>query len=189
VTYGHLYPARDGGLLLQYWFFYPFNDSHYLFDHDADWEHVTVRLDHALRPLGGYYARHGDNAPGQWFAWSELAREGEHPVVLAARGSHASYASQRDARWYDRVCTARDPARAEAVGCTVWRTWERPRTGGILAVGHRAPPHPEARFISWPGTWGADGPLGLADAPRGPAFQQGWCALGTAECAAPYAAR
>ncbi len=183
VVYGHLYPAAVGGLMLQYWFFYPFNDGRLLFDHEGDWEHVTVRLDGALEPLGAYYARHGDNAPGRWFPWAALAREGEHPVVLAARGTHASYASPDDVRWYDRACPTRDPAQAERSECLAWRTWDRRRAGGVLLTGSRDRPRPSAQFIAWPGEWGATGPLGLAGgAPLGPAFQRGWCALGAADC-------
>jgi hypothetical protein len=183
VTYGHVYPAAGDGLMLQFWFFYPFNDGYFVFDHEGDWEHVTVRLDGALEPLGAYFARHGDNAPGRWSPWVALAREGEHPVVLSARGTHASYASPGDVRWYDRACSTRDPAQAERAGCSVWRTWDRGRAGGVLLTGSRERPRSGARFIAWPGEWGATGHLGLpGGAPLGPAFQRGWCAMGTADC-------
>src|SRR6266536_3666222 len=108
IVYGHVYPAQDGGVLVQYWFFYPFNDFLAVFNHEGDWEHVTVRLDRALRPVGAWYARHRRSAPGKWFAWNDLAREGDHPVALSARGSHASYADHDEVPWYDRVCATRD---------------------------------------------------------------------------------
>lgn len=171
-VYGHAYRARGGGVMLQYWFLYAMNAAYGLFDHQGDWEHVTVRLGDDLRPEGAYYARHHDSAPGPWFPWSALAREGDHPVVLSARGTHASYASPGDAPIWDRVCGTRDPARAAAEGCTVWRTH-------VVNMGERATPR--VGFLDWPGRWGATGRFGedSADAaPPGPAFQAGWCPAG-----------
>src|SRR5690606_16987061 len=52
VVYTHVYPRADGGTNVQYWFFYPFNDGPLLFDHDIDWEHLTVRLDASGAPVG-----------------------------------------------------------------------------------------------------------------------------------------
>jgi hypothetical protein len=182
VVYGRVKGARGGGLLVQYWFFYAYNECYVLFDHDGDWEHVTVRLDDRRRPLGAWYARHERSAPGRWFAWPELAREGDHPVVLSARGSHSSYARASEARFYDRVCRASSPARAEGEGCRVWRTWSA-ATGGIVATGSRDHPRPGAAFIAWPGLWGARGWLGLdSGGPPGPAQQAGWCAEAPEPC-------
>jgi hypothetical protein len=184
VAYGHAYPAQDGGTLLQYWFFYPFNDGHLFFDHEADWEHVTVRLDRAERPLGAYFARHREIAPGRWYPWERLACEGEHPVVLSARGTHASYPSASEVPWFDATCKTRDPAQAETQGCRVWRTANGAGAGGVLDTGQRFRPRPEATFLSWPGRWGARGPMGLEGdgAPLGPAFQKSWCSLAGPGC-------
>ena len=182
VAYGHVYRGQDGGILLQYWFFYPFNDFHLLFDHEGDWEHLTVRLDDALRPLGAWYARHDRAAPGRWFGWGELEREGEHPVALSARGSHASYAGPDDVRFYDRACPPRDPAEAVRRGCTVWRTWSA-ATGGVIDTGPRDRPRRHAQFVSWPGQWGTLGWFGRdSGGPSGPAYQAGWCSQGAADC-------
>jgi hypothetical protein len=175
VAYGHAYPAEEGGVLLQYWFFYPFNDAYGLFDHEGDWEHMTVKLDRGLRPQGAYYARHEDAHPGAFHRWAALAREGDHPVVLAARGTHASYTAPADAPFWERVCSTGEAARAAEAGCTAWRTWA-PGTGGVVDLGERGSPH--VAFVGWPGRWGARGRLGMdsrTDPPPGPAFQAGWC--------------
>jgi hypothetical protein len=183
TVYGHAAPAEGGGVVLQYWFFYPMNAGYGVLDHEGDWEHVTVRLDAALRPAGVDYARHLDAMPGQAFGWGELAREGDHPVVLSARGTHASYASRDDAPFWDRVCPASDPRAAEAAGCKVWRTWTG---GGVTNVGERDAPR--VPFLAWPGRWGATGRFGFESAsgpPRGPAFQPGWCSgIDPARCRA-----
>jgi hypothetical protein len=174
VAYGLAFRAAGGGVLLQYWFFYPFNDGYWIFDHEGDWEHVTVKLDGALRAEGAYYARHDDAHPGVWFPWAALAREGDHPVVLAARGTHASYASAADAPPWERLCPQTDPARAHEAGCAAWRTWHA--AGGIAALGERSAPR--VAFLSWPGRWGSTGRLGMDSRtypPPGPAFQRGWC--------------
>ncbi len=183
VVYGHVYSAQNGDWLLQYWFFYPFNDGHFFFDHEGDWEHITVRLDDAYHPLGAFYARHGDCAPGPWFDWARLTREGEHPVVLSARGTHASYPSASEARWYDRTCDTLDLSQAAARGCRIWRTGRDGGAGGVAGLGQRFEPRAGATFIGWPGEWGATGAMGRSGgSPLGPAFQAGWCALAGRDC-------
>ena len=173
AVYGHAYRAAGGGVLLQYWFLYPFNAAYGAFDHGGDWEHVTVRLGPDLRPEGAHLARHADSAPGPWFAWAALERDGDHPVIRAGRGTHASYASPQDAPFWDRVCGAPDLASAPAAGCTAWRTWTG---GGVVNVGERS--FPRVGFLAWPGRWGTTGSWGGDSAsapPPGPAFQDGWC--------------
>jgi hypothetical protein len=178
TVYGHAYRARDGGILLQYWFLYAFNDAFWAFDHDGDWEHVTVKLDGAGRPEGAFYSRHEDSAPGPWFGWAELSREGDHPVVLSGRGTHASYPSPDEAPFWERTCNTADPRDAAARGCTVWRTWTSGERG-VENVGERGAPR--SPFLAWPGRWGTTGAFGLDTrhaAPPGPAFQHGWCSEG-----------
>jgi hypothetical protein len=175
VVYGHVFPAKGGGVVLQYWFFYAFNDAYGFFDHEGDWEHVSVRLGPSLEPEGAWYARHYDSHPGVWFDWGALSREGAHPVVLSGRGTHASYASTAEVPEWERTCGTTWPAAAAAGGCLVWRTWSA-ESGGVVNVGQKSAPR--VPFIAWPGRWGSTGHLGAdsRDAPpRGPAFQQGWC--------------
>ncbi len=177
VVYGHAYPAAGGGVLLQYWFFYPFNDAYGVFDHEGDWEHVTVRLGTGRSPEGVNFAAHYDSSPGVFVRWGALAREGEHPIVRAARGTHASYPALGDAPIWDRLCDATDAASAASAGCAVWRTG--PGSGGLVNLGERSAPR--VPFLAWPGRWGATGVLGMDsrnDPPPGPAFQLGWCAGG-----------
>ena len=55
---------------IQYWFFYPYNGRTAIAvstgTHDADWEHVTVRVDSARRHVKKvFYARHGGE--GKWY--------------------------------------------------------------------------------------------------------------------------
>lgn len=90
-----------GWVALQYWFFYPFNNWRSGFfginDHEGDWEMITVYV--APTPEGDYrpewvaYASHdfaGDDLRRRWDD-PELEKVGEHPVIYAGAGSHASY--------------------------------------------------------------------------------------------------
>ena len=102
--------VQDGLISLQYWFFYPLNylptvktpletladpigatigNSDY---HQGDFEHVAVLLDpRTKRPRYLWMARHGDE--GVAFRWHSrrVQWQGDHPVVYAAFGSHATY--------------------------------------------------------------------------------------------------
>lgn len=101
----HLYYGRvvreQGWTVLQYWYFYAFNNWRSGFfgvnDHEADWEMVCLYLypgpDGALRPEWAALASHdysGDDLRRRWDD-PDLEKVGEHPVVYAGAGSHAAY--------------------------------------------------------------------------------------------------
>lgn len=99
VYYGRV--VRQGGFIcLQYWFFYCMNDwrssFHGVNDHESDWEQVIVYLNEDdCSPQWVAYASHdftGDDLRRRWDD-PELRRVGEHPVIFAGAGSHASYFS------------------------------------------------------------------------------------------------
>jgi hypothetical protein len=110
--YYHAEPAEKGTRLhIDYWMFYRFNDAPLFpqhtclsglsvaeatcFDHEGDWEGVTVSLardTEAWRPESVSYAGHAWRHRFSWQALAEVgATEGTQPVVWVARGSHASY--------------------------------------------------------------------------------------------------
>ncbi|MFQ5891861.1 MAG: hypothetical protein ACE5HW_03600, partial [Candidatus Methanofastidiosia archaeon] len=83
-------------VVLQYWFFYLYND--FTWDnHEGEWEMIEVLLDF------DDYKRYGIDAAPEWAVYSRHTggekrswvdvekREGTHPVVYVARGSHAAY--------------------------------------------------------------------------------------------------
>jgi hypothetical protein len=91
---------QDGWVVLQYWLFYAFNDWRSNFfganDHEADWEKMFVYLSESdegeIRPEWVAYAAHeetGDDLRRRWDD-PELEKSGDHPVVYACAGSHAS---------------------------------------------------------------------------------------------------
>ncbi|HET6846316.1 MAG TPA: hypothetical protein VFH29_05740, partial [Anaerolineales bacterium] len=87
--------------VLQYWFFYCYNNWRSGFggvnDHESDWEMISIYLyeaDGQLVPEWVAYASHdyqGDDLRRRWDDADQLDLEGGHPVVYAGAGSHASY--------------------------------------------------------------------------------------------------
>ncbi len=107
--------VRQGGwVILQYWYFYPFNNWRSGFfgvnDHEADWEMVTIYCsqkgaewstpsetpeDGRLMPQWVAYASHdfsGDDLRRRWDD-PEVEKIGDHPIIFAGAGSHAAYFS------------------------------------------------------------------------------------------------
>jgi len=90
---------RDSGYtVLQYWFFYAYNDwrsrVYGVNDHEADWEQVVVYLagdDDDLRPVWIAASAHdevGDDLRRRWDD-PDLTLVGDHPVIHAGLGSHS----------------------------------------------------------------------------------------------------
>ena len=180
VTYVNVYPRASGGIHVEYWFYYPYNEGPLFFQHESDWEHMTVRLDEEGRPLGAYLARHEDNDPGPFFSWSRLRKEGLHPIVLSARGTHATYADRADVAWFESAAVSCD----DLAACEdrPWRTWEG---GGLSRLDDVPESALAGRALRFDGRWGATGFLPGTSAPRGPMFQSGHCAGGFATCRKP----
>jgi hypothetical protein len=73
--------------------------------HDADIEHMTIRIDAATMEVMSIYLGAHQYTEGQWHEPSHLAfLNSTHPVVYASRGSHATYARagvlQRSRSWF-----------------------------------------------------------------------------------------
>ncbi len=94
---------RNGWIVLHYLYFYFMNDFRSTFgganDHESDWEQVFVFLDDAAdgpRPVWIAAAAHdytGDDLRRRWDD-PTITLDGEHPVLFAGGGSHASYFQQ-----------------------------------------------------------------------------------------------
>jgi hypothetical protein len=98
--YGRVVEQSDW-IVLQYWFFYAYNNWRSGYeganDHEGDWEMICIYLyrdgNGEIHPEWVAYASHdfsGDDLRRRWDD-KELEKFGEHPVVYAGAGSHASY--------------------------------------------------------------------------------------------------
>jgi hypothetical protein len=165
----------DGRVHLDYWIFYRYNDSPQFsdhtclsgfsfkdltcFDHEGDWEGITVSLTRDRRPESVVYVGH------HWryrFAWDDLRAlrvvGGSRPRVWVARGSHASYPAECGKR-VKRSC--RQPASDVPDGARDGRKgWRRNSDSACRAVDCLRPlPLTEAgkpsSWAAFPGYWGA----------------------------------
>ena len=93
TAYGRVVP-KDDDRYLEYWQFYVFNDWHNR--HEADWELVVIRVSRGERGWVPRAAAYSSHYGGHWRNWEDLeSRDGEHPLVYVARGSHAQYFESR----------------------------------------------------------------------------------------------
>jgi hypothetical protein len=177
TVYGHAYPRADGGVELQYWFYFPFNDGPLVFDHDSDWEHASVELAADGMPRFLALAAHDDNAPGRRVPWAAVPREDTHPRFLIAAGTHAAYLSAADAPFWERLPGCRDGV----CDGLEWRPGAPATKGGspLVNVGEVDRPlglaDDEQGFFDYPGTWGPVVPLFASASPWGPPLQRGFC--------------
>lgn len=92
---------EHGYIVLQYWYFYAFNDWRSSFngvnDHESDWEPVMIYLvenkEGNIEPSWVAYSSHefhGDDMRRRWDD-PDVQKVGEHPVVFVAAGAHANY--------------------------------------------------------------------------------------------------
>jgi len=177
-VYGHVYKNIYGGVNVQYWFFFPYNDAQAGFNHESDWEHINVRLNPDYSVAGVHFAHHKNvtfyaKASVQWF-------NSTHPVVWTADGSHASYASEsvcdstiEEAGWGASSCETNANYR--------WFTWAGGKGtepglqgGGVINVGEKTRPLNGQNFIKYNSRWGEIGSTSATSGVRTPSFQGNW---------------
>lgn len=176
-VYTHVFPNTLGGINIQYWFFYSYNDGPV--NHEGDWENILVELDAAENVNRVLMARHND--PYHAFSPSQVTwHQGTHPVVMSAQGTHATYDS------FDSCTDASFLGVPIEHGCAWgapwwrWFTWSGGlptgeagyQGGGLINVGEKDYPLAGQSFVKYSGRWGEVGPLG--NGPRGPAYQDKW---------------
>ncbi|MEV5499264.1 hypothetical protein AB0M50_28050 [Nonomuraea fuscirosea] len=72
-----------------YWFFYAHNDAPTaLFDHEGDWERISVKLDKANRATAVAYHQYKGYCTR---SWQEAGKHEGHPLAYSALGTHATY--------------------------------------------------------------------------------------------------
>jgi hypothetical protein len=96
TTYAHIvFDQAHGQLVLQYWFYYYFNDWNNT--HESDWEMMQLVFDatsaqEALSqdPVKVGYAQHGGGEISTWDD-TKFGRDGVHPIAHPSAGSHGTY--------------------------------------------------------------------------------------------------
>lgn len=130
VYYGRV--VRDGGyIILHYLFFFPMNDWRSSFNgvnnHESDWEQILIYLtsekDGELTPRWIAFASHdfsGDDLRRRWDDPEVEKVDGEHPVIYAGAGSHASYFTRGE---YLMQVEPAALVPLHAIGAAIDRTW------------------------------------------------------------------
>jgi hypothetical protein len=189
--------VEAGYTVLQYWYFYAFNDWRSTFsgvnDHEADWETVAVYLagtGTAATPAWVAASSHDHDGAVLRRRWDDpgLSREGDHPVVHPGAGSHSGAFVAGDyvvsvelpvlRRILDRV---RRHGRPAVAGGFAVPFVDYARGDGVaVGPGHDRTWHAAVIDDATPwvrgfrGLWGLDtrDPLGGERAPAGPRYER-----------------
>ena len=172
-VYAHLAtdPLHPGRLAVEYWFYYTFNDFTDL--HESDWEMAQVDFAAstaaaALRS-GPYEVDVSQHAGGERSGWtdSKLQKEGTHPIIYDATGSHANY--------FSRALYLGRGAR-EGFGCDDTRTaTERVQLRTVLLPDVPSSAASPYAWLAFQGRWGQK-EAGINNGPTGPASKPQWSA-------------
>jgi len=170
VTYAHIaHELGHPGLALQYWFFYYFNQFNDL--HEGDWEGMQLAF-HADTPAQAlvqapYEIVLFQHAGGEHAGWDDakVKRDGSHPVVYSAAGSHATF--------YGSALYLGNGQNGSGVGCDN-------TTKPLMALRPRAVLLPDApvtrgefAWLSYAGRWGQR-EAGFNNGPAGPSTKTVW---------------
>jgi hypothetical protein len=165
-------PAYPGKMAVEYWFYYTFND--FTDKHESDWEMAQVDFDtpNASEALlkGPYEVDLSQHAGGERSRWTDttLEKQGTHPVIYDATGSHANY--------FGRALYLGRGAR-EGFGCDDTRTATtrlQLRTAVLPDVVPSSAAAPYA-WLAFEGRWGQK-ESGINNGPTGPAAKPQWSA-------------
>jgi hypothetical protein len=170
IAYAHI--AREPnhpGFVLQYWFFWYFNQFNDL--HEADWEGMQLSFEAetttaALKeePDEVIVFQHAGGERADWDD-AKVRKEGTHPIVYPAAGSHATF--------YDSAVYIQNGQHGSGVGCD--NTTEplrelRPRP---VLLPETASERGAFKWLSYKGRWG-EREKGFNNGPTGPITKTVW---------------
>ena len=178
TTYFHAHPNELGGVTLQYWRFYAYNEA--MIGHGGDWEGVHVSLGRELEPSDVRLLGHTGM---RRLSWSDLEVEGTHPHVFSEPGGHSSQESSANI-----VAPGSAFVRQEtwSSGRVHWPSGRVTTAGRLLNVGEKTASMNGQVFLQYSGLWGSPGLLFVSSGYWGPAynetsmdddgFARAWCA-------------
>jgi hypothetical protein len=155
TTYVHTYTNVAGGITIQYWRVYAYDETKVLFvnwGHGGDWEGIALELDREHQPQSVSLLGHTgiERALAREITW-----EGTHPLVWSEPGGHASRKSG-------------SRAAATVVRQDTWTT----AGGGLVNVGEKTHPRNGQAFIQYSGLWGTPHRWFVTSGYWGPAFNE-----------------
>jgi hypothetical protein len=170
IVYAHI--AREpnhAGFVLQYWFFWYFNQFNDL--HEGDWEGMQLSFEAETTSAALQEEPHEiivfQHAGGERASWSDakVHKEGTHPIVYPAAGSHATF--------YDSAVYIQNGQHGSGVGCD--NTTEplrelRPRP---VLMPETAPQSGPFEWLTYDGRWG-EKEKGFNNGPTGPQTKTVW---------------
>ena len=115
VTYAHIAREPDhSGFVLQYWFFWYFNQFNDL--HEGDWEGMQLSFEAETTTAARWTKNRAKSSSSSTPAASapagktrKVQKEGTHPIVYPAAGSHATF--------YDSAVYVENGQHGSGVGC------------------------------------------------------------------------
>jgi hypothetical protein len=170
VTYAHI--AREpnhSGFVLQYWFFWYFNQFNDL--HEGDWEGMQLSFEaetteQALseEPSEVIVFQHAGGERAEW-SDSKVQKEGNHPIVYPAAGSHATF--------YDSAVYIQNGQRGSGVGCDNTSEPLRELRPQPVLLPETASEQGPFKWLSYDGRWG-EKEKGFNNGPTGPTTKTVW---------------
>jgi hypothetical protein len=177
ICYTHVRfaPSDHAGMYdIQYIFFYAYNGDMAWGPiesaHEADFEHITVRVENNLNDIHAiYYAAH--DGEGKWYARQtspglndgySLTANGR-PIVYSGLDSHASYP------WATQWKRTEKPDDYTADNGREWDCSSR-----VVNLGEKSFPRQDMKWIQYSGHWGEIGQFSWTTGPYGPAYQSWW---------------
>jgi hypothetical protein len=144
-----VYFEAVAGHYITFWFFYAYNEGPApggIDNHEGDWERISIKLNRHNRATAVAYYQHNGHEVKRW---REVPKQGSHPLVFSAKGSHASYDSPGAKDLGVPFGLVKDQAGRGAQ----WKTWKHMKN---------------ARAQDWYGYGGAWGEVGNYKDTTGP---------------------
>ena len=170
TTYARVFVDQEADkIILQYWFWYYFNDWNNT--HEGDWERVHLVFDattvaEALRevPTAIGYAQHGGGEIAEWND-EKLTLLGDRPLVYPAAGAQASFFEQRLYIGWGENGTG--------FGCDDTTAPSRQTPLNVVLLPNEPTADGEFAWLTFEGRWGERQPWEF-NGPRGPNLGTRW---------------
>jgi hypothetical protein len=172
LTYAHI--AREAGrsgFALQFWFFWYFNQFNDL--HEGDWEGMQITFG-AETPQAALASdeepdqiivfQHSGGERADWDS-GKVQKEGTHPVVYPAAGSHATF--------YDSAVYVQNGQNGSGLGCDVTTPPLRELRPRPVLLPNQVTETGEFAWLSYYGRWG-EREKGYNNGPQGPQTKTVW---------------